>query len=76
LQEYSVAIRHLRSGLDLSPDELETDSAQSLYVEGLYTLGLAYREIGDKGRAAKLFKAVQKLTPGNEAVTQSLQELS
>jgi tetratricopeptide (TPR) repeat protein len=66
LADYPAAIRDLRKGLDLAPEALEDDFTQSLYVEGLYFLGLAYREVGRPDQARKLFRAVLQLNPQHE----------
>jgi tetratricopeptide (TPR) repeat protein len=66
LADYPAAIRNLRKGLDLAPEALEDDFTQSLYVEGLYYLGLAYREAGRPDQARKLFRAVLQLNPQHE----------
>jgi tetratricopeptide (TPR) repeat protein len=68
------AAKHMRLGLDNAPDELEGDD-QIIYIEGLYYLGLVYRDAGDATRARKLFKAVLNLAPGYEPAQLALDEL-
>ncbi len=72
LQQYSSAIKHLREGLDLSPDELDDGYSQTMYLTGLYNLGLAYRDSGDTARARKLFQAVLKLAPDHQGAIEAL----
>lgn len=69
--EYRAAIKDLRTGLDAAPDEMEANS-QSFYVQGLYYLGLAYRESGDKIRSRKLFTAVLGLAPDHAGASEAL----
>jgi tetratricopeptide (TPR) repeat protein len=61
--ENAAALRSLRNGLDLAPEALEDDTTQSLYVEGLYYLGLAYRDAGRPDQARKLFRSVLQFNP-------------
>ncbi|MEI7555425.1 tetratricopeptide repeat protein [Candidatus Chlorohelix sp.] len=72
LGEYAFAMTHLRAGLDESPDELLDGETQSLYIDGLFCLGLAYRATGDPVRARKLFKAVLNIAPGFEPAVLAL----
>jgi tetratricopeptide (TPR) repeat protein len=72
LGEFAVAMKHLRTGLDDSPDELSDGDTQSLYIDGLFCLGLAYRDTGDPVRAHKLFKALLNIAPGFEPAIQAL----
>ena len=66
LEEYPAAIRSLRKGLDLAPEALEGDFTQNLYIEGLYYLGLAFRDSGRSDQARKLFRSVLQLNPLHE----------
>jgi tetratricopeptide (TPR) repeat protein len=75
LDEFPNAIRDLRAGLDLAPDELDTEFTSALYVEGLYYLGLAYRENGRPDQARKVFRAVLNIAPDHPAASQALSQL-
>lgn len=72
LADYLAAIRNLRKGLDLAPEALEDDFTQNLYVEGLYYLGLAYREAGRPDQARKLFRSVLQFNPQHEGSLEAL----
>lgn len=72
LQDYPAAIRDLRRGLDEAPDELADGFTQSLYVEGLYYLALAYRDSGRPDQARKLFRAVLQLDPQHQGALEGL----
>ena len=75
LQDYPAAIKDLRNGLDLAPDELDDGFTQSLYVEGLYYLALAYRDSGRREQARKLFRAVLQIQPQHEGSLEGLDQL-
>lgn len=69
--EYRTAIKDMRRGLDLAPDEMEGNE-QAFYVQGLYYLGLAFREIGDTIRSRKLFTTVLSLAPDHAGAIEAL----
>ena len=72
MEEYAAAIRSLRKGLDLAPEALEDDFTQGTYIEGLYYLGLAYRDAGRPDQARKLFRSVLQLNPQHEGSREAL----
>ncbi len=72
LGQFPAAIRSLRDGLDLAPDALEEGYTQNIYIEGLFYLGLAYREIGRPDQARKLFKAVLQFNPHHAGALEGL----
>ena len=72
LGEFAPAIRNLRKGLDLAPEALEDDFTQNLYIEGLYYLGLSFRDSGRTDQARKLFRAVLQLNPTHEGAQEAM----
>ncbi|HEX2916746.1 MAG TPA: tetratricopeptide repeat protein [Chloroflexia bacterium] len=72
LDDFPAAIRDLRNGLDMAPDELEEGFTQTLYVEGLYYLALAYLRSGRPDQARKLFRAVLQIDPGHQGALEGL----
>lgn len=75
LGEFPAAIKDLRAGLDNAPEELGDDFTISLYVEGLYYLGMAYREQGRPEQARKVFRAVLNIAPDHPAALEALSQL-
>jgi tetratricopeptide (TPR) repeat protein len=63
LNDYPPAIKHLRAGLELTPDALEDGGEQELYLQGLYFLALAYKNTGDPLRARKLYQSILQIAP-------------
>lgn len=74
LNLFSDAIKDLRVGLEMSPDELDSEYAANLYIEGLYYLGLAYRESGKPEQARKLFRAVLNLAPDHPGTLEAMSQ--
>ena len=74
LNSFAEAIRDLRIGLELSPDELDSEYAANLYLEGLYYLGLAYRESGKPEQARKLFRTVLNLAPDHPGTLEAMSQ--
>ncbi|MEI6042926.1 MAG: tetratricopeptide repeat protein [Chloroflexota bacterium] len=72
MADFPAAIKDLRNGLELAPEELDTDFTASLYLEGLYYLGLAYRESGKPEQARKIFRAVLNITPDHPGALEGL----
>ncbi len=63
MSEYPEAIHDLREGLEMSPEELDSDLSATLYLEGLYYLGMAYKEMNRSEQARKVFRAVLSIAP-------------
>lgn len=72
LGDFPAAIRNLRKGLDLAPEALEDDFTMSLYIEGLYYLGLAFRDSGRPDQARKLFRSVLQFNPQHEGALEAM----
>ncbi len=72
LGNFSGAITGLRKGLDLAPEELGDEFSVGLYVEGLYTLGLAYSQNGKPDQAYKVFRAVLNIAPDHQGAREAL----
>jgi tetratricopeptide (TPR) repeat protein len=70
--EFPAAIKDLRNGLDMAPEELDSDYTTWLYLEGLYYLGLTYRESGKPEQARKVFRAVLNITPDHPGALEAL----
>lgn len=75
LDEFPAAIKDLRSGLDLSPDELGSEYEASLYLEGLYYLGMAYRENARPDQSRKIFRALLNIAPDHAGAIEALASL-
>lgn len=75
MQDYLAAIRDLRAGLDNAPEELGDDYTVTLYLEGLYNLGLAYRDYNRIDQARKVFRAVLNIAPDHPGALEALAEL-
>lgn len=73
LNDFSGAIRSLRTGLDMAPEELESEYTTALYVEGLYYLALSYREIGKPDQARKVFRAILNIAPEHVGAREALE---
>ena len=69
------AITILRRGLDNAPYELTGGETEAVYIEGLYYLGLAYRDSGKPAQARKLFEAVLDIAPEYQPALTALDEL-
>lgn len=72
LGDYPAAMRNLRKGLDLAPEALEDDFTMGLYIEGLYFLGLAFRDTGRPDQARKLFRSVLQFNPQHEGSLEAM----
>jgi tetratricopeptide (TPR) repeat protein len=51
-------------------------AARPDYANAIYSLGLAYQKQGDKARAREQFDKILELSPGNEAVKKTIEELN
>lgn len=63
VQDFRAAVKHLRIGLEKTPDVLNDTGEQELYLQGLYYLAMAYKNLGDPVRARKLYQSILQIAP-------------
>jgi tetratricopeptide (TPR) repeat protein len=63
VEDFRAAIKHLRAGLEKTPDALSDTGEQELYLQGLYYLALSYRNLGDPVRAQRLYQSILQIAP-------------